>query len=61
MPKVPAVINQVEKFMFKNKFSQTDMANYLGIAVTQLNRWLRTQNMSKAWVELFKAKGIVKK
>ena len=60
MPKVPAVIKQVEEYMIKNQFTQTDMANYLDIAVTQLNRWLRTQNMSKAWIELLKAKDIVK-
>lgn len=60
MPKVPTVIKQMENFMYKNQFNQTDMANYLGIAVTQLNRWLNTKKMSKSWKELLKAKGIIK-
>ncbi|MFC1594098.1 helix-turn-helix domain-containing protein [Candidatus Omnitrophota bacterium] len=61
MPEVPAVIKQLEDFMLKNQFTQTDLANYLGIAVTQVNRWLKTKKMSKAWIELLKAKGVVKK
>ncbi|MFC1594138.1 hypothetical protein ACFL38_02300 [Candidatus Omnitrophota bacterium] len=61
MPQVPAVIKQLEDFMFKQQFTQTDLATYLGIAVTQVNRWLNTKKMSKAWIELLRMKGIVKK
>ncbi|MFC1594121.1 helix-turn-helix domain-containing protein [Candidatus Omnitrophota bacterium] len=60
MPQVPAVIKQLEDFMCKQQFTQTDLANYLGIAVTQVNRWLNSKKMSKAWIELLKAKGIIK-
>ena len=59
MSKVPAVIKELEEYMFENQFTQTDMANYLGIAVTQLNRWIATKRMSKSWVELLKAKKII--
>ncbi|MFC1709766.1 hypothetical protein ACFL2J_06925 [Candidatus Omnitrophota bacterium] len=60
MPKVPAVIKQVENFMLKKHFTQTDMANHLEISVTQLNRWLRTHNMSKVWIKLLSVEGIIK-
>jgi len=59
MPEVPIVIKELKEYMFKNQFTQTDMANYLGIAVTQLNRWIATKRMSKSWVELLKAKKII--
>jgi uncharacterized protein YjcR len=45
--------------MERHSYNQTDMANKLGVATSQLNRWIKTERISRSWIELLKAKGIL--
>ncbi len=53
------VIRQIKNYMESNRLNQTAMANKLGIATSQLNRWLKTARISNAWVSLLKEKRII--
>jgi hypothetical protein len=53
------VIKKLQLYMDRHGYNQTTMANRLGVATSQLNRWLKTGRIGRAWVELLKAKGIL--
>lgn len=53
------VIKKLLLYMERHDCNQTNMANVLGVATSQLNRWIKTERMGRAWVELLKAKGII--
>jgi len=53
------VIRKLQIYMERHGYNQTAMANRLGVATSQLNRWLKTERIGRAWIELLKAKGIL--
>jgi hypothetical protein len=53
-------IRKLEQYRADEKLTKTDMANKIGIAVTQYSRWINTHKISRSWVELLKAKGMIK-
>lgn len=53
------VIRKLQLYMERHGYNQTTMANKLGVATSQLNRWLKTERIGRAWVELLKTKGIL--
>lgn len=53
------VIKKLQLYMERHSYNQTDMANKLGVATSQLNRWIKTERISRSWIELLKAKGIL--
>ena len=54
-------IRQIEEYMRENNLNQTAMAVRLGIATSQLNRWLKNKRIGNAWIMLLKEKGVIKK
>jgi len=53
-------IKKLEQYRAEERLTKTEMANKIGVAVTQYSRWVNSQKISKAWIELLKAKEIIK-
>lgn len=53
------VIRKLRLYMERHEYNQTTMANKLGVATSQLNRWLKTERIGRTWIELLKIKGIL--
>lgn len=53
------VIKKLQYYMERHGYNQTTMANKLGVATSQFNRWIKTERISRAWIELLKTKGIL--
>ena len=53
------VIKQVQEYMREHNLNQVELAVKLGIAHSQLNRWLKTKRISKAWIALLENKKII--
>lgn len=56
----PEVIKQLKAYMAKEKINQTQLACRLGVASGQINRWLKKGNLSGVWIQLLKAKRIIR-
>ena len=52
-------INKLAQYMRDKGITQTEMACSLGIATSQLNRWLRTGRISRLWADKLKDMGII--
>ena len=52
-------IRQMKQYMAREGLNQTDLSIRLGVATSQLNRWLKTERIGKAWIALLKEKKII--
>jgi len=54
------ILSKIKDYMQKNNLRQYELAKELGIPESTLNRWLkRKTNISKAYLTVLKAKGII--
>lgn len=53
------IIKKLQYYMERHGYNQTMMANKLGVATSQLNRWIKTERISRAWIELLRTKGVL--
>ena len=51
------MIKQLKEFMKTNNMNQSELARYLNVGETQLNRWMRNRcKIGRAWTMLIKQK-----
>lgn len=50
---------QLMEYMRQRGITQTQLACELGVATSQLNRWLRRGRMSRLWIEKLKNIGVL--
>jgi len=55
------VIKELENYLYSRKIKKSELARQIGTSKNNISRWLKRKNkISKAWLEVMKAKGIIR-